>query len=155
MRKTIPSKLLLIGDGPDRSQAEWLAVQKGIHERVLFLGKQDQVREKLAISDVMLMPSELETFGLAALEAMACEVVPIATRAGGVPELIEHGITGFLADVGDVETMARYAAEILGDESALRAMGKRARAVAMDRFCSTKIIPLYEGFYQRVLAKAS
>jgi len=155
VRKKIPSKLLLIGDGPDRSQAEWLAVQKGIHEQVLFLGKQDQVREKLAISDVMLMPSELETFGLAALEAMACEVVPIATRAGGVPELIEHAVTGFLADVGDVETMSRYATELLGDEPALRAMAKRARAVASEKFCSSKIIPLYENFYQKVLAKAS
>ena len=155
VRKKIPSKLILIGDGPDRSQAEWLAVQKGIHEQILFLGKQDQVREKLAISDVMLMPSELETFGLAALEAMACEVVPIATRAGGVPELIEHGVTGFLADVGDVETMARYAIDLLGDEAALRAMGHRAREAARERFCSTNIIPLYEAFYQKVLAKAS
>ena len=119
------------------------------------MGKQDQVREKLAISDVMLMPSELETFGLAALEAMSCEVVPIATRSGGVPELIEHGVTGFLADVGDVETMARYAVELLGDEAALRAMAKRARAVALDKFCAAKIIPLYEAFYQKVLAKAS
>ncbi|MGA9529439.1 MAG: N-acetyl-alpha-D-glucosaminyl L-malate synthase BshA [Terriglobales bacterium] len=155
VRKKMPAKLLLIGDGPDRSQAEWLAVQKGIHEQVLFLGKQDQVREKLAISDVMLMPSELETFGLAALEAMACEVVPIATRAGGVPELIEHGVTGFLADVGDVETMARYASDLLGDESALRTMGARARDAARERFCASKIIPLYEAFYQKVLAKAS
>jgi glycosyltransferase involved in cell wall biosynthesis len=122
---------------------------------VCFLGKQDQIREKLAISDIMLMPSELETFGLAALEAMACEVVPIATRAGGVPELIEHGVTGFLADVGDVETMARYAIDLLGDESALRAMGKRARGVAMDKFCSSRIIPLYEDFYRKVLAKAA
>ena len=155
VRKNMPAKLMLIGDGPDRSQAEWLAVQKGIHEQVLFLGKQDQVREKLAISDLMLMPSELETFGLAALEAMACEVVPIATRAGGVPELIEHGVTGFLADVGDVDTMSRYAIDLLGDESALRAMGKRARDAARDRFCASKIIPLYEAFYQKVLAKAS
>jgi N-acetyl-alpha-D-glucosaminyl L-malate synthase BshA len=155
VRKNMPAKLMLIGDGPDRSQAEWLAVQKGIHEQVLFLGKQDQVREKLAISDLMLMPSELETFGLAALEAMACEVVPIATRAGGVPELIEHGVTGFLADVGDVDTMSRYAVELLGDESALRSMGKRARDAARERFCASKIIPLYEAFYQKVLAKAS
>jgi len=154
VRKKVPAKLLLIGDGPDRSQAEWLAVQKGIHEQVLFLGKQDQVRDKLAISDIMLMPSELETFGLAALEAMACEVVPIATRAGGVPELIEHGVTGFLADVGDVETMSRYAIELLGDEPALRAMAKRAREVAQEKFCSSKIIPLYEDFYQKVLEKA-
>jgi N-acetyl-alpha-D-glucosaminyl L-malate synthase BshA len=154
VRKKVPSKLLLIGDGPDRSQAEWLAVQKGIHNHVLFLGKQDQIREKLAISDVMLMPSELESFGLAALEAMACEVVPIATRAGGVPEVIEHGVSGFLADVGDVETMARYAIELLGDEARLRAMGKQARASARAKFCSSKIIPLYEDFYRRVLERS-
>ena len=91
VRKKVPSKLLLIGDGPDRSKAEWLAVQKGIHDHVIFLGKQDRVQEKLAISDVMLLPSELESFGLAALEAMACKVVPIATRVGGLPEVIEHG----------------------------------------------------------------
>ena len=154
VRKKIPSKLLLIGDGPDRSQAEWLAVQKGIHEHVLFLGKQDQIREKLAISDVMLMPSELETFGLAALEGMACKVVPIAARTGGVPEVIEHGVTGFMADVGDVDTMARYAIELLSDESALRAMGKRARAAAMEKFCASKIIPLYEDFYRKVLEQS-
>jgi N-acetyl-alpha-D-glucosaminyl L-malate synthase BshA len=154
VRKKIPSKLLLIGDGPDRSQAEWLAVQKGIHEHVCFLGKQDQVREKLALSDVMLMPSELESFGLAALEGMACEVVPVATRTGGVPEVIEHGVSGFLADVGDVDTMARYAIELLGDESALRAMGKRARAAAQAKYCSSKIIPLYEDFYRRVLEQS-
>jgi N-acetyl-alpha-D-glucosaminyl L-malate synthase BshA len=152
--KKIPSKLLLIGDGPDRSQAEWLAVQKGIHEHVLFLGKQDQIREKLAISDVMLMPSELESFGLAALEGMACEVVPIATRTGGVPEVIEHGVSGFLADVGDVETMARYAIDLLGDEAELRAMAKRARAAAKAKYCASKIIPLYEDFYQKVMTQA-
>ena len=155
VRKKIPSKLLLIGDGPDRSQAEWLAVQKGIHEHVLFLGKQDRVQEKLAFSDVMLLPSELESFGLAALEAMACEVVPIATRAGGLPEVVEHGVTGFLADVGDVDTMARYAIDLLGDESNLRAMGKRARDGARARFCTSKIIPLYEGFYRRVLERSA
>src|SRR5215467_4764065 len=141
VRKQIPSKLLLIGDGPDRSQAEWLAVQKGIHDHVLFLGKQDQIREKLALSDVLLLPSELESFGLAALEGMACEVVPIATRAGGIPEVIEHGVTGFLADVGHVDTMARYGIEMLDDESALREMGKRARQAAQARFCSSRIIP--------------
>jgi len=124
VRKQMPAKLLLIGDGPDRSVAEWMAVQKGIHSDVLFLGKQDQIQEKLAIADVMLMPSELESFGLAALEAMACEVVPISTRAGGVPEVIDHGKTGYLADVGDVETMARYAIELLGNEKNLREMGK-------------------------------
>jgi N-acetyl-alpha-D-glucosaminyl L-malate synthase BshA len=155
VHKQFPSKLLLIGDGPDRSVAEWLAVQKGIHDDVLFLGKQDQIQEKLAISDIMLMPSELESFGLAALEAMACEVVPIATRAGGVPEVIEHGKSGYLADVGDVETMARYAIELLGNEQHLREMGKQARAVAMDRFCSTRIVKQYEDFYRRVLERSA
>src|SRR5579859_1610746 len=153
--KQIPSKLLLIGDGPDRSVAEWLAVQKGIHDHVQFLGKQDQIQEKLAIADIMLIPSELESFGLAALEAMACEVVPISTRAGGVPEVIDHGKSGYLADVGDVETMARYAIELLSDERRLREMGKQARAVAMERFCSTKIVKQYEDFYRWVLERSA
>jgi N-acetyl-alpha-D-glucosaminyl L-malate synthase BshA len=155
VHKQVPSKLLLIGDGPDRSVAEWLAVQKGIHADVLFLGKQDRVQDKLAIADIMLMPSELESFGLAALEAMACEVVPIATRAGGVPEVIEHGKSGYLADVGDVETMARYALELLNDEKRLQEMARQARAVALDRFCATKIVAQYEDFYRRVLERAS
>jgi N-acetyl-alpha-D-glucosaminyl L-malate synthase BshA len=155
VRKKIPAKLLLIGDGPDRSRAEWLAVQKGIHDDVLFLGKQDQVYEKLPVADIMLLPSELESFGLAALEAMACEVVPIATRVGGVPEVIEHGVSGYLADVGDVDTMARYAIELLGDEAALHKMATAARAVAQSRFCASKIIPQYEEFYRRVLERSS
>ncbi len=155
VHKQMPSRLLLIGDGPDRSVAEWLAVQKGIHSDVLFLGKQDQIYDKLALADVMLMPSELESFGLAALEAMACEVVPIATRAGGVPEVIEHGKTGYLADVGDVDTMARYALELLGNEQHLREMGKQARAAAKARFCSTEIVTQYEDFYRRVLERSA
>jgi L-malate glycosyltransferase len=155
VRKKIPSKLLMIGDGPDRSRAEWLAVQKGIHDDVIFLGKQEQVQEKLALSDILLLPSELESFGLAALEGMACEVVPIATRVGGIPELIEHGKSGYLAEVGDVESMARYAIELLGDDAALRTMAKASRAVAQSRFCSSRIIPQYEEYYRRVLERAS
>jgi L-malate glycosyltransferase len=155
VHRQVPSRLLLIGDGPDRSVAEWLSVQKGIHEDVLFLGKQDQVEDKLGISDILLMPSELESFGLAALEAMACEVVPIATRTGGVPEVIEHGSSGYLADVGDVDTMARYAVDLLNNEKQLRAMGKQARAEAKARFCSSKIVPQYEDFYRRVLERSS
>jgi len=122
---------------------------------VLFLGKQDQIQDKVAVADIMLMPSELESFGLAALEAMACEVVPIATRAGGVPEVIDHGNTGYLADVGEVETMSRYAIELLTNEQHLRDMGKRARAAASERFCSTKIVQQYEEFYRRVLARSA
>src|SRR5437588_9267144 len=155
VHKTIPSRLLLIGDGPDRSRAEWLAVQKGIHEHVLFLGKQDRVHEKLAVADIMLLPSELESFGLAALEAMACEVTPIATRVGGIPEVIEHGKSGYLADVGDVDTMANYAIELLSDDKRLAQMGKQARFEAESRFCSSEIIPQYEQFYRRVLERSS
>ena len=155
VHKTIPSKLLLIGDGPDRSVAEWLAVQKGIHDDVLFLGKQDQIQEKLSIADIMLLPSELESFGLAALEAMACEVVPISTRAGGMAEVIDHGRSGYLADVGDVETMARYAIELLRNEQLLREMAKQARAVAIERFGSSKIVKQYEDFYRRVLERSA
>src|SRR5215467_5432860 len=155
VHKRIPSKLLLIGDGPDRSRAEWLAVQKGLHEDVMFLGKQDRVHEKLAICDLMLLPSELESFGLAALEAMSCEVVPIATRVGGIPEFIEHEKTGFLAQVGDVDTMARYAIELLSNDNRLTEMAKQARMLAESRFCAKDIIAEYENFYRRVLERSS
>jgi N-acetyl-alpha-D-glucosaminyl L-malate synthase BshA len=155
VRKRIPSKLLLVGDGPDRSKAEWLAVQKGIHDHVIFLGKQDRVQEKLAVSDVMLLPSELESFGLAALEAMACKVVPITTRVGGLPEVIEHGRNGYMAEVGDVDTMAQYAIDLLSDQKKLETMAVQARAWAQAKFCSTRIIPKYEEFYRRVLERSS
>jgi len=155
VRKKIPSKLLLVGDGPDRSKAEWLAVQKGIHDHVIFLGKQDRVQEKLAISDVMLLPSELESFGLAALEAMACKVVPITTRVGGLPEVIEHGRNGFMAEVGDIDTMAQYAIDLLTDDKKLNTMAVQARASAQAHFCASKIIPQYEQFYRRVLERSS
>jgi N-acetyl-alpha-D-glucosaminyl L-malate synthase BshA len=154
VRKQVPAKLMLIGDGPDRSKAEWLAVQKGIHEDVLFLGKQDRVREKLALADMMLLPSELESFGLAALEAMACKVVPIATNVGGIPEVIDHGVNGFMAGVGDVDAMARYAIELFRDDARLVEMSQKARATAQERFCTTKIIPHYEEFYRRVLERS-
>jgi N-acetyl-alpha-D-glucosaminyl L-malate synthase BshA len=155
VQKEIPARLVLIGDGPERSRAEWLAVNKGIHDKVQFMGKQDRVHEKLPVADVMLLPSELESFGLAALEAMACEVVPIATNEGGVPEVIEHGKTGFLAAVGDVDTMAKYAIELLSDDGKLKQMGKQARASAQARFCASKIIPLYENYYREVLERSS
>lgn len=155
VRRKIPAKLLLMGDGPERSPAERLVVQKGIHDDVVFLGKQEQISEKLAIADVLLLPSQLESFGLAALEAMASEVVPIATRVGGVPEVIEHGVTGFLADVGDVEAMANFAVQVLSDESRLRAMGKACRKWAADHFSAKSIIPQYESFYRRVLERSS
>jgi L-malate glycosyltransferase len=155
VQKKVPSRLLLIGDGPDRAQAEYLAFSKGIHDRVIFLGKQDRINEKLAVADLLLLPSELESFGLAALEAMACEVVPVATRVGGLPEVVEDGVNGYLAEVGDVESMAQRAIAILGDEAKLREMGKRARRSAQARFCASKIIPQYEDFYRAVLERTS
>ena len=155
VQKQLPARLIMIGDGPERSRAEWLAVEKGIHDKIDFLGKQDRIYEKLPWADVMLMPSQLESFGLAALEAMACQVVPIATNAGGVPEVIQHGKTGFLAEVGDVESMAKYAIEVLSDPERLEDMGVSARASAQARFCASKIIPMYENYYREVLERAS
>jgi L-malate glycosyltransferase len=154
VQKIVPSRLLMIGDGPERSRAEWLAVNKGIHNKIDFLGKQDRVHEKLGVADVMLLPSDLESFGLAALEAMACEVVPIATNAGGVPEVIDHGESGFLANVGDVDAMAAYAIEVLSDDEKLKRMGEQARARAQARFCASKIIPMYERYYRTVLERS-
>jgi N-acetyl-alpha-D-glucosaminyl L-malate synthase BshA len=155
VQKQVPSRLLLMGDGPERSRAEWLVNKKGLRQKVEFLGKVDRVNQKLSVADLMLMPSELESFGLAALEAMACEVPAVATSVGGVPEVIDHGISGFLAQVGDVNTMAQDAITILSDEKRLREMGVRARWEAQSRFCATKIIPEYEQFYERVLERAA
>jgi len=145
----------MIGDGPERSRAEWLAVEKGIHNQIDFLGKQDRIYEKLPLADVMLMPSQLESFGLAALEAMACQVIPIATNAGGVPEVIQSGKVGFLAEVGDVDSMAKFAIDLFADQEKLEDMGVSARASAQSRFCATKIIPMYENYYREVLDRAS
>jgi N-acetyl-alpha-D-glucosaminyl L-malate synthase BshA len=153
VRKRMPAKLVLIGDGPCRPQTEWLAMDKGLHQDVIFMGKQERIQEQLATADLILMPSEMESFGLAALEAMACEVVPIATRVGGVPEVIDHGETGFLAEIGDVEAMANYAVQALSDEARLRAMGQEARERARARFCSDIIIPQYVQYYECILGK--
>ena len=155
VQQKIPARLMMIGDGPERASAEWLAGEKGIHDKIHFMGKQDRIYEKLPLADVMLMPSQLESFGLAALEAMACQVVPIATKAGGVPEVISHGKSGFLACVGDIESMANYAIEILSDPERLEDMGVAARAMAQAKFCASKIIPMYEDYYREVLERAS
>ncbi len=144
----------MIGDGPDRSAAEYLALHLGIADRIHFLGKQDNVNELLPLADLMLMPSEMESFGLAALEAMACSVPTIATRVGGVPELIDDGVNGLLFPLGDIETMAAAAIALLRDGPRLAAMAAAARRNASDRFCSTRIIPLYEHYYERVLARS-
>jgi L-malate glycosyltransferase len=154
VQERIPSRLLMIGDGPDRSAAETLALRKGIHDKTFFLGKQDNVEELLGIADVLLMPSEMESFGLAALEAMACEVPAIATQVGGLPELITHGVDGFLAPVGDVAQMAGYALRLLESDSLHAEMAHAARLTARNRFCTSLIIPQYEALYRRVLEQA-
>jgi L-malate glycosyltransferase len=149
-----PAQLILIGDGPDRSAAEWLALDLGIQARVHFLGKQEHVNELLAIADLLMMPSELESFGLAALEAMACKVPSIATRVGGVPELIEEGVTGLLFPVGDVEGMAAGALSLLNNPSRLNEMREAARKDAQKRFCSTLVVPQYVQYYEQILGQS-
>ncbi len=153
--KQVPARLLLVGDGPDRSSAEWLAHGLGIQDRVVFLGKQESVNELLPVADLMLMPSELESFGLAALEAMACRVPTIGTSVGGVPELIDDGVTGRLFSVGDTDAMADAAVELLSDPERLEEMGRAGRASAQARYCASRIIPLYEKYYEEVLTRAA
>ena len=153
--KALPARLMLIGDGPERSTAEYLARRLNVAERVHFLGKQDNVNELLPLADLMLMPSEMESFGLAALEAMACSVPTIATRVGGVPELITHGVNGMLFPLGDVDAMAEAATTLLRDAKQLGAMALAARRTATEQFCATKVIPLYEAYYERVLARTA
>ncbi len=151
----MPAQLVLVGDGPDRSAAEWLTHDLGLQGRVHFLGKQDRVNELLPLADLMVMPSQLESFGLAALEAMACKVPCIATRVGGVPELIDHGETGLLYAVGDVDEMAQGAIKLLEDRDRLQEMRDTARRAAQKRFCSTLVLPQYVKYYESVLGKAS
>jgi N-acetyl-alpha-D-glucosaminyl L-malate synthase BshA len=148
----LPARLLLIGDGPERSAAEFLAMRLNVADRVDFVGKQENVNELLALSDLMLMPSELESFGLAALEAMACCVPAIATRVGGVPELIDDGVNGLLYNVGDVDAMAEGALSLLSDPDRLEAFSCAARRTAQDHFCATRIIPHYERYYDQIVA---
>ena len=149
--REIPAQLVLVGDGPDRSAAERLAHDLGIHARVHFLGKQERVSELLALADLLLMPSEMESFGLAALEAMACKVPSIATRVGGVPELIDDGVTGLLFSAGDVDAMAAGALSLLSDPPRLQAMREAARKEAQKRFCATLVVPQYVRYYEKVL----
>jgi N-acetyl-alpha-D-glucosaminyl L-malate synthase BshA len=155
VRDKMAAKLVMVGDGPDRSAAEWLAVRRGVEKDVLFLGKQDRIYEALAQADLFLLPSELESFGLAALEAMACEVPVIATNVGGVPEVVTHGEDGYLVPVGDVAAAAKHAVELLAAPERAREMGKKARVNARRRYCSNDVIPRYEAYYRRVLERSS
>lgn len=150
----VPSKLLMIGDGPERQNSEQLCRELGICDEVRFLGKQDAIEELLAICDLFLIPSENESFGLAALEAMACEVPVISSNSGGLPEVNVQGVTGFLSDVGDVEEMARNSIELLQNEEMLAQFRANALAQAR-RFDIDNILPGYEQYYREVIEKSA
>lgn len=154
VREKMPAKLVMIGDGPDRGSAEYLVRKKRLSRDVFFLGKQDSIQEKLGVADLFLLPSQEESFGLAALEAMACEVPVLATNVGGLPEVVTPGEDGYLFEPGDVGAAARYALEILGEPGRSREMGKMARVNARRQYCSNDIIPRYEAYYEQVLNSA-
>jgi N-acetyl-alpha-D-glucosaminyl L-malate synthase BshA len=152
VREKIPSRLILVGDGPERSECERLCRELGIMEHVKFMGKQDSLPEILSIADLFLMPSQQESFGLSALEAMSCGVPVISSSVGGLPELNLHGETGYIAEFGDVERMARYAIELFSEEKKYKLFQKNARERA-EFFNEDKIIGYYEEFYDKILGK--
>jgi N-acetyl-alpha-D-glucosaminyl L-malate synthase BshA len=148
------ARLIMVGDGPERSSATYRAEQLNVKDDVLFVGKQANIPNYLGVADVFLLPSELESFGLAALEAQACEVPVIATRIGGIPEVVAEGETGYLSDVGDVAKMSEDTLRLINDEEIRRAFGEKGRELALQRYASDKIIPQYIKFYEQVVQKA-
>jgi N-acetyl-alpha-D-glucosaminyl L-malate synthase BshA len=154
VRKVLPAKLLLIGDGPERHKIEEMCREKDLCEEIRFLGKQEMVEEVLSISDLFIMPSETESFGLAALEAMACQVPVISSNSGGMPELNVNGVTGFMSNVGDVDDMAKNAIHILSDDAVLLQFRQNALKRA-NEFDINQILPLYENYYERVIQESA
>lgn len=148
-----PAKLVFVGDGPERSGAEKYCREHNLCDKVMFIGKQDNLPDLFGCTDVLLLPSETESFGLVALEAMSCEVPVVATRVGGLPEVVMHGETGFLADLGDVQSMADYALRIVNDPALKAEMGRNGRRRAVECFDQRNIVPHYETFYSEVLAR--
>jgi N-acetyl-alpha-D-glucosaminyl L-malate synthase BshA len=153
--RRVPSRLLLVGDGPDLADATRLARSLGVADHVEFLGEQDQVVTLLSAADVFLLPSAQESFGLAALEAMACGVPVVASRVGGLPEVIEDGVNGFLHPPHDLDGMARSTLELLTDDELHSRMAQSARESAKSRFCDDRIVPMYESYYESILAASS
>lgn len=153
IRRETPAKLLMIGDGPERAGAEDLSKKLGIEDDVRFLGKLEAIEEVLSVADLFLMPSEKESFGLAALEAMACEVPVISSNAGGIPELNIDGVTGFLSEVGDIEEMSKNALFVLNKEN-LHTFKENALKRAQE-FDISNILPLYENYYRKVIEKSA
>jgi N-acetyl-alpha-D-glucosaminyl L-malate synthase BshA len=152
VRKHTPAHLLMVGDGPDRGAAEHLARELNLSRHVSFLGKQNHMERVIPLAHVLLMPSEMESFGLVALEAMACGVATVATNVGGVPELIINGENGFMESVGDIAAQAERAVALLTDETLHQRITAAGRQRALDVFCSERIIPQYERYYEQVLA---
>ncbi len=152
LSRGLKARLVMVGDGSERVNAEHRARCLNIYDSCVFVGKQPKIADYLSAADVLLLPSEQESFGLAALEAMACEVPVVASRVGGVPEVVTDGETGFLSAVGDVEKMSEDAARLLSDKELRREMGARARASAVSRYNTDLIIPQYIKFYERVLS---
>jgi L-malate glycosyltransferase len=151
VRRSVPVHLLMAGDGPDRGPAEMLAHQLGVSRHVTFLGKQDHIERLIPQADVLLLPSEMEAFGLAALEGMACGVPPVATLTGGVSELITHGVDGYLAPVGDIAAEAAYVTALVTDDALYERVSRAARHSAETRYSTESIIPQYERHYEEVL----
>ncbi|OBZ18749.1 N-acetyl-alpha-D-glucosaminyl L-malate synthase BshA [Bacillus sp. FJAT-27264] len=147
----IPSKLLLVGEGPDLPKIQAKISEMGLDDKVRFLGKQDEIAQVISLADLLLLPSEKESFGLVALEAMACGVPTIGSQAGGIPELIQHGKTGFLAPIGDTKTMAEYAVKLLSNEAMIEEFRAACLHRACEDFCNNTITDQYESIYYRVL----
>ncbi|KAB2954539.1 N-acetyl-alpha-D-glucosaminyl L-malate synthase BshA [Heliorestis acidaminivorans] len=151
VNQVLPSRLLLVGDGPEKVTALQMAQQLAVEERVHFLGRQENVAEIFALSDLFLLPSEKESFGLVALEAMACEVPVVASKTGGLPEVVEHGLTGYLAPVGHTDAMIEGSLKILSNPLLHRQMAERGRKVALSRFRAEPIVDAYEQYYKEIL----
>jgi len=154
VNKVIPSKLLMVGDGGERSECEQLCRDLGVTDSVRFLGKQEAIEEILSVADLFMIPSQSESFGLAALEAMACRVPVLSSNAGGLPELNVEGVTGFLCDIGDVKGMAEKAIYMLQDDERLNQFKDNALKRAKE-FDLSLVLPIYENYYREVIAKAS
>ncbi|MFZ1320539.1 MAG: N-acetyl-alpha-D-glucosaminyl L-malate synthase BshA [Ignavibacteria bacterium] len=150
VKQKVDSKLMLIGDGPERSECERYSRELGIFEDIKFMGKQDALVELLSVTDLFFIPSQSESFGLSALEAMSCGVPVISSSVGGLPELNLHGETGYIAEIGDVERMAKYAVELLTNEKRYEQFSQNARKRA-EYFSEENIVPMYEKFYDKVL----
>jgi len=152
VRNSIPSKLILVGDGPERSECEKLCRELKIYEHVQFLGKQTALVDILSIADLFLMPSQSESFGLAALEAMSCGLPVIASNVGGLPELVVHETTGFISEMGNIEAMAKYAIELLSDKDKYKRFSNESRKRAEEKFRIDLITKEYEEFYSQILS---